>query len=366
MEFLSEFGLFLAQAVTIIGGIAALVLLVAAVSERHRGESEGRIEVRKLNEQYREFGDALKHALLDPETAKVLEKDERKAQKKEAKAKAKAAKKAKDKSKDSDRSEEGQPEGQGDEQPRLFVLNFEGDINASATRNLREEISVLLHQLSDGDEVLLRLESGGGLVHSYGLAASQLERIRKAGGKLTVSVDKVAASGGYMMACIADTIVAAPFAILGSIGVLAQLPNFHRLLKKNDIDFEMITAGEHKRTLTLFGENTDAGREKFREEIEDTHDLFKQYVKDHREVVDIDAVATGEVWYGQRALDVNLIDQIQTSDDFIQERLDSHGVFEVRYVLKRSWQQKLGMAAEGAMERSILKLWQAGSQRPPK
>lgn len=352
MEFLSEFGLFLAQTVTIIGGIAILVLIVAAVGQRQREEPGGHIEVHKLNEQYRNMADTLKNALLDPELARVVEKDERKAHKKESKAKAKAAKKAR-----------GDSETAKDK-PRLFVLNFDGDIRASATKNLREEISVLLQQLKEGDEVLLRLESGGGLVHSYGLAASQLERIRNAGGKLTVSVDKVAASGGYMMACVAQDIIAAPFAVIGSIGVLAQIPNFNRLLKKHDIDFEMITAGEHKRTLTLFGENTEKGREKFREEIEDTHALFKSYVKERRDVVDIDHVATGEVWYGERAIEVKLVDAIQTSDDFIQQRLETHGVFELRYVKKRSWQQKLGMAAEGAMERTFLKLWQLGSQRP--
>ena len=109
---------------------------------------------------------------------------------------------------------------------------------------------------------------------AYGLAASQMQRIRDKKLKLTVCVDKVAASGGYMMAVVADKIIAAPFAVLGSIGVLAQVPNFHRLLKKHDVDFEMLTAGKYKRTLTMFGENTDKGREKFQEDIEDTHVLF--------------------------------------------------------------------------------------------
>lgn len=353
MEFLGDFGLFLAQTVTIFGGIAVLIMLIAAASQRHRGDSEGHIEVRKINDHYDDMGDTLKSALLDPAIAKVQDKQERKTKKKEAKAKSKAAKK-------------GLVAGvsDGGEQHRLFVLNFDGDIRASAVRHLREEISVLLRELKEGDEVLLCLESGGGMVHSYGLASSQLERIRKAGGKLTVSVDKVAASGGYMMACVAERIIAAPFAIIGSIGVVAQLPNFHRLLQKNDIDFEMFTAGEYKRTVTVFGENTDKGREKFREELDDTHALFKSFVKNQRDVVDIDHVATGEVWYGQRAMDVKLIDDVQTSDEFIQERLPSHGVFELRYVQRRNWQQKLGMAAEGTMERSFLKLWQAASRRP--
>ncbi len=201
------------------------------------------------------------------------------------------------------------------------------------------------------------------MVHSYGLAASQLHRIRATGASLTVAVDKVAASGGYMMACVADRIISAPFAVIGSIGVLAQLPNFHRLLKKNDVDFELLTAGKYKRTLTMFGENTDDGRAKFVEDLEDTYDLFKDFVVLNRPVVDIEAVATGEIWYGQRALDQNLVDELSTSDAYLQTRLGEIEAFEVRYVPKKSWQEKFGMAAEAGIERTFLRLWQQGASR---
>ena len=176
-------------------------------------------------------------------------------------------------------------------------------MKASAVSSLRQEITAILSLAEKQDEVLVRLESGGGMVHAYGLASSQLLRIRNQDIDLTVCVDKVAASGGYMMACVANKLLAAPFAVIGSIGVIAQIPNFHRLLKKNDIDFEMITAGEYKRTLTMFGENTEKGREKFAEDIEDVHVLFKDFVKEHRPALDVEAVATGEVWFGQRAID---------------------------------------------------------------
>ncbi len=353
MEFLAEYGLFLAQAVTVVAAVGVIVVLIAAVGQRNRGESDGHIEVHKLNDRYKDLGQALKEATLDPALRKETRKAEKKRDKKDAKRKSKAAKQH---LKDDPESSE--------EKPRLFVLNFHGDIRAGAVTQLREEVSVLVGELRENDEVLLRLESSGGLVHSYGLAASQLQRIHGRGAKLTVAVDKVAASGGYMMACVADRIIAAPFAIIGSIGVLAQLPNFHKLLKKNDIDFELFTAGEYKRTLTLFGENTDKGREKFREELEDTHLLFKDFVRQNREVVDIDQVATGEIWYGQRAMDVHLVDELLTSDSYILDHLESHGVFEVRYVPRKNWQQKLGLAAENALERSFLKLWQAASSRP--
>ena len=348
MEFLYDFGLFLAQAVTLVTAILIVVAGLVAIGQRQKAEHrEGHIEIRNLNEKYKHIGDTIRGAVTDPQ----LFKEQQKAEKKEDKSKKKSAKK-KSKSQDD-----------ADTRKRLFVLSFDGDMRASATDNLREEISCVLPQLRDGDEILVNLESPGGLVHAYGLAASQLKRITEAGVPLTAAVDKVAASGGYMMACVAPKIIAAPFAVIGSIGVLAQLPNFHRLLKKHDIDFELFTAGEYKRTLTIFGQNTDKGREKFVEELEDTHELFKQFVRENRSAVEIDAVATGEVWYGQRAIERGLVDAIQTSDAYIQERLADWDVFEVRFVHKKNWQEKLGVAAEGAMERAALKLWQRAQNR---
>jgi serine protease SohB len=351
LEFIYEYGLFLAQAVTLVAAFLILVTSLVSIGQRQKADQhEGHIEIRDLNEKYRHISESIREVIDDPEVLKA----QRKASKKEDKAKAKIARK---------KRKQGDNAATDDRRKRLYVLNFDGDIRASATDNLREEISAILPQIVKGDEVLVNLESPGGLVHSYGLASSQLQRIKSAGVPLVVAVDKVAASGGYMMACVADRIVAAPFAVLGSIGVLAQLPNFHRLLQKNDIDFELLTAGEYKRTLTMFGENTDKGREKFVEELEETHGLFKSFVSANRPSLDIGKVATGEVWYGQNALQEGLIDELQTSDAFIQARLADWDVFEVRFVHKKNWQEKLGFAAEGALERSLLKIWQRGQDR---
>jgi serine protease SohB len=197
-------------------------------------KADGRIEVHRLNDRYEDMGDSeLKQAVAGSGTCQDCDgkAENARPRKKEAKEKARAAKK--EKRGDGSRA-------QADDKPRLFVLDFSGDMRASAVDNLREEISVLLKQLKENDEVLLRLESGGGLVHSYGLAASQLQRIRDAGGRLTVSVDKVAASGGYMMACVANQIIAAPLPCSAPSAYSRSCPTFHRLLKKNDIDFEMI------------------------------------------------------------------------------------------------------------------------------
>lgn len=348
MEFIYEYGLFLAQAVTFVAAVLILVTGLVAIGQRQRADQhEGHIEIRNLNDKFRDISEAIQHATDDE---KVL-KQRRKATKKEEKAKAKNVRKKLKK------GEDATPE---DRRKRLYVLNFDGDIRASATDNLRMEISAVLPQILPGDEMLVALESPGGMVHSYGLAASQLQRIKSAGVPLIVAVDKVAASGGYMMACVADRIIAAPFAVLGSIGVIAQLPNFHRLLQKNDIDFELLTAGEYKRTLTMFGENTDKGRDKFIEELEETHGLFKSFVSANRPALDITKVATGEVWYGQNALKEGLVDELQTSDAFVQARLADWDVFEVRFVHKKNWQEKLGFAAEGALERTFLRIWQRG------
>ena len=339
MEYLADFILFLAKTVTLIGGVAILVALVTAIGQKAKKMHKGHLEITRLNEHYEHLQNDLKHALFD--------KDQLKKEAKEEKEKAKREKKAKK-----------HKEAEETIKPRVFVLDFNGDIKASAVKSLREEITAVL-SLADKerDEVVIRLESGGGLVHSYGLAASQLKRIRDKGIKLTVTVDKVAASGGYMMACVANHIVAAPFAVLGSIGVMAQLPNVHRLLKKHDVDIELHTAGEFKRTLTVLGENTEKGRQKFIQDMEDTHLLFKDFVKAEREVVDIDQVSTGEIWYGQKALTLNLIDEISTSDEYIYRKVDEADLVQIEYVMKKGVADKLGLAAESALDNTLMKWW---------
>lgn len=230
------------------------------------------------------------------------------------------------------------------------MLDFDGDMKASAVQSLREEITAVLSVASADDEVVVRLESPGGVVHGYGLAASQLQRIRDRGIPLTVTVDKVAASGGYMMACVADKIVAAPFAILGSIGVVAQIPNIHRLLERNTIDVELHTAGKYKRTLTMLGENTEEGREKFKQDLEDTHDLFKRFVSQNRPVLDIDAIATGETWYGSEAIDNKLADAVMTSDTYLEQYYHDFDVLQVTFREPKALTERLGLSILSAVE----------------
>ncbi|MEE3170776.1 MAG: protease SohB [Pseudomonadota bacterium] len=343
MEFLTEYGLFLAKIVTFVITAVVVISVVVSAAQKDRGDQdgEGELKIRKLNEKYRKLREAIEARLMSDQQRKVFEK----ARKKKDKLEKKASKKKKEES-DEDSS-----------RGRVFVLDFDGDIKASDTDPLRRAITAVLSVADpERDEVVIRLESGGGLVHSYGLAAAQLDRIRSKGVRLTACVDKVAASGGYMMACVADRIVASPFAILGSIGVVAQLPNFHRFLKKNDVDFEVLTAGEHKRTLTIFGENTDKGRQKFLEDLEDTHGLFKEYVSERRPDLDIAAVANGDIWFGKRALDVKLIDEIKTSDEYLIEACDRADVVSVSYQRKRSLPEKLGLATSVALEHTVWKV----------
>ena len=229
---------------------------------------------------------------------------------------------------------------------KIYVLDFKGDTAASAVEQLREEITLILATAKAGrDRVVVRLESPGGMVHGYGLAAAQLVRLRDAGFHLTICVDKVAASGGYMMACIGSEIVSAPFAILGSIGVVAQVPNFNRLLKEKNIDFEMYTAGEYKRTVTMFGENTAEGKAKFEQELQQTHILFKHFVEKYRPQLNVEKVATGEHWYGQDALDLNLVDKLQTSDEYLLSLLPQHDIYVIQTRKKPTLGEKLGLQA---------------------
>lgn len=229
---------------------------------------------------------------------------------------------------------------------KIYVLDFKGDMAASAVESLREEITLILSTAKAGrDRVILRLESPGGMVHGYGLAAAQLVRLREAGFHVTICVDKVAASGGYMMACIANEVLSAPFAIVGSIGVVAQVPNFNRLLKENKIDFELYTAGQYKRTVTMFGENTEEGKAKFEEELQQTHALFKHFVEKYRPQLNVEKVATGEHWYGQDALDLNLVDKLQTSDEYLLGLLPQHDVYLIQTRKKPTLGEKLGLQA---------------------
>ncbi|MDP6504437.1 MAG: protease SohB, partial [Planctomycetota bacterium] len=302
MEFIADYGLFLAKTTTVLVALVALIGFVAATLMRHRNLSPEHIEVKPLNDRYREMSDVLRGAMLP----KIVLKKARKADKKKRKGEDKKAKKQ-----------------TSEVRKRIFVLDFHGDIRGSEVALLREEITAVLLVAGEQDEVLLRLESVGGMVHAYGLAASQLARLREKNIPLTVAVDKVAASGGYLMACVGERILAAPFAIIGSIGVITQIPNFSRLLKKHDIDYEQVTAGEFKRTITMFGETTDKARQKLKEEVEETHTLFKDYVKEQRPIIDLEQVATGEYWLGTRALALNLVDELRTSDDYLMQMHES-------------------------------------------
>lgn len=306
MSIFADVAAFALKLIVLVAAIGIPLALIVRLSRQPQDEGTTPIQVRPLNRHLRQRAEKIRLEVTPTAHRKALQQSLRRQHKDEAKAPG------------------GQPA-----RPRLFVLDFEGDLRASAVSELREEVTALLQVAGSGDEIVVRLESPGGMVHSYGLAASQLARIRKRGIRLTVVVDKVAASGGYMMACVADRIVAAPFAIIGSIGVVLQMPNFHRFLKGKEIDFELLTAGEHKRTLTLFGENSEPARAKAMEELEDTHALFKEFIGQHRPQLDVDRVSNGEHWFGTRALDLGLVDELSTSDDYLLQRMETHEVFNL-------------------------------------
>lgn len=329
MEILAEYGLFLAKVVTLL--VSLVVVLGVIAAQKHNGKLQnllgGNIRIKKLNTQFEEFEDDLKEAVLSQKQFKQ-EQQEKKKQEKQLKK-------------------------QELKRPRMYFLDFDGDVEASQVENFRHEISAILTIATPEDEVVVNIESMGGMVHTYGLAASQLQRIRDAGIPLTVCIDKVAASGGYLMACVADKILAAPFAIIGSIGVLAQIPNFHRALKKYDVDYEIMTAGEYKAPITMFGEITDKGRNKLKDDLENTHELFKNFISEHRPQVVMEEVATGEVWYGKQAMDNHLIDGLITSDDYFMQQYKEKDIFLVNFAEKKSLQEKLGLAVQQGFTGSI-------------
>ncbi len=329
MHYLADYGIFIAKLLTLLmlglGFVGAVVMLLSRGKEQH---SASKLKIKKINEHYAHIRDSIHGVIL----SKAQLKKEHKADKK--------------KKKDFDKLSEAKP--------RLFVIDFDGDIKASAVSALSELITAILLTAQVNDEVLVRLESGGGLVNAYGLAASQLQRLKDAKIKLTVSVDKIAASGGYMMACVADKILAAPFAIIGSIGVIAQLPNFHRFLEKQNIDFEQVTAGEYKRTLTLFGENTEKSRQKLQAEIEDTQELFKAFIQTNRPQVNIDEVATGEHWFAKRAIAFALVDELKTSADYLLAANDHSAIYELCYKTKPSLIKRLGLSIDSLINKVFM------------
>jgi len=329
-EFFLNYGLFLAKTATVVAAIVVVVAFVVAAAGKRQGEKRDTLEIKQLNKKYDDMAMAMNASMLQKKSFKKYMKQE----------------KGKDKKKDRE---------EAIQRKRIYVLDFHGDIRASAVSAMREEITAILTVATDKDEVFVRLESGGGVVHGYGLAASQLMRVRDKKIPLTVSVDKVAASGGYMMACVGNRILAAPFAIIGSIGVIAQVPNFYKVLKKHDVDFEQFTAGEFKRTVTMFGENTEEAKAKFRQEIEDIHLLFKDFIARLRPDVDIAEVSTGESWPGTRALERKLVDELKTSDDYLLESSKDADIFEVRYVSKKPLIERVGVQFQRLLDK-----WQYG------
>ncbi len=336
MELIKDYALFLAKTMTIALAIFLVLRGVATIWRHQRRISPRKIRVKKLSRHYEHLRDAMKDEMLSEHERKKAAKERRK-QRKAEKKKAKSG---------------AQPE-----KKKVFVLSFKGDILASAVNSLREEVTAVLTVAKPSDEVVVRLESAGGTVNSYGLAASQLLRLKSKNIPLTILVDKVAASGGYLMACVADRILAAPFAVVGSIGVVSEVPNFNRLLKKHDIDYELITAGEYKRTLTMFGENTEKGRKKFIEQLEDVHAIFKTFLKENRAQVDIATVATGEYWHGRRAIELKLVDELMTSDDYLFAASEKSDIYEVEYKIPETLRERLISGLTQSLSQALHSLW---------
>jgi serine protease SohB len=329
MEILLDYLIFLLKVLTIALAVTVPLLIVIG-SSKGKSQPKGTLSITNLSDKYEEMGNAVKGSLMSSKELKKFNKELSKNKKKKDK---------------------------GDKEETVFVLNFNGDIQASQVEKLKQEINAILLSDSSCREVVVKVESGGGSAYAYGLCAAELKRLVDNDINLTVCIDKVAASGGYLMSCVASKIIAAPWAIVGSIGVIAQLPNFHRLLKKNSIDFEMHTAGAFKRTLTTLGENTEEGREKFKSDLEDLHIIFKDFVKDQRPQVDTDVVATGEVWQGEEAMEVGLVDGLETSDNYLVNLYKEAKLFEIEFVEKKNLSERFAFSMQLLIEKSVIKFY---------
>lgn len=310
MDFWINYFYFLLKTFTLLFAFIIAFIAIILSSQKIKGaDRNSRIVIRKVNNKFKEYLNTINKKILTKKEFSKINKSQKKSP--------------------------------ANTQKKCFIINFNGDLQASGTDNLREEINALMQIKDNISEVIVCLESPGGVVSGYGLAASQLQRLKDINIPITVCVDKVAASGGYMIACIADKIIAAPFSIIGSIGVIAQMPNFNKIMKKNDIDYEMHSAGEFKRTLTMLGENTDEGRKKFKEDLEVIQKHFKSHISKHRKDVDIDKVATGEFWLASDALDLKLIDELKTSDDYIYNKSLNNDIYHIEYKVKPTLKGRL-------------------------
>ncbi len=328
MEILADYLVFLLKVFTIALAITVPLLLIIG-SSKGKTQAKGKLAITNLSEKFEDMGNAVRSSNMNPKELKKFYKDINKSKKKKT----------------------------DENEPSIFVLNFNGDIQASEVEKLKYEINAILLSESECKEVVVKVESGGGSAYAYGLCAAELKRLVDNDISLTVCIDKVAASGGYLMSCVATKIIAAPWAIVGSIGVIAQLPNFHRLLKKNLIDFELHTAGEFKRTLTTLGENTEDGREKFKADLEDLHVIFKDFVKEQRPEVDTAVVATGEVWQGEEAVRVGLVDSLETSDNYLVNLSKDATLFEIEYIEKKNLSERFAFSMQLILEKSVVKFY---------
>ncbi len=329
MEIIFELLAFGLKALVVVVSIAAILMLIFGLALKNSIQPpQTLINVEDLNTKLNKNINVLKSKVGLAKAVKKDVKQKAKQAKKEAKASVKKS--------------------------TIYVIDFDGDVKASAVKQLRDEVTTIIGAAKPGvDKVLVNITSQGGMVHTYGLAASQLQRFKSNNIELITSIDKVAASGGYMMACTGQTIICAPFAIVGSIGVVAQVPNIHRLLKKHDVDYEEITAGEYKRTVSMMGEITPEGKKKFNDQIQQTHDLFKSFVTENRPSLDISQVATGEYWYGSQAKSLGLVDELMTSDEFIFKNRDAFRLLKVSLKEKKKLGDKLSKLVEMTVSNTV-------------
>lgn len=230
------------------------------------------------------------------------------------------------------------------------LLSFNGDINATEVIEFGRAVSMIVQMKDLVSEVYIIINSGGGVVNGYGLLASEIERLHYSEIETYALIDQVAASGGYMAACVANHVVAAPFAYIGSIGVVSEMPNFNQILSDNGINIEQHTAGKSKRTVTPLGKITDEDRNEFKKKLERIHRSFINHVSHYRNINDADEnknsiIFSGDYWIAEETveLELGLVDEISTSQEFLLDKMKEYNIIEITFQENKTKKSKLSL-----------------------
>ncbi|WP_343192796.1 S49 family peptidase [Buchnera aphidicola (Taiwanaphis decaspermi)] len=221
----------------------------------------------------------------------------------------------------------------------LYILDYNDKIKKNKIKKLREEISSIILVAKKNDEVLLRLENTSDIVYEYGLVIAQLQRLRKKGIKLIISIDKIVSNGGYIIACVADHISASPFSIIGPINIVVNIPNIDKYTQTSNLNNQLNDCNTFTK-LTLIKNNTKIYVNKIFNKLDIKKYIRNSFIKDMRPSLNLNKIFNQNYWIGENAINEKLIDSINTSDDILFSKKDTHNLLKIKYVYKSNIVEK--------------------------